>query len=101
VLLGLGRRGPHVRLMFIFGLVCIYALFGGVNLSGFRFLAGDIYIYIPNVQGLVCAFYGWSSCCMGGFMSVFVFDMWGGMCVCLMWMFSFRGLLGKFDCTFW
>ena len=75
VLLALGRRGPHVRLMYVFGLLCSYALVGGVRLSGFRFLAGALYIYFANVQGLVCAFYGWASCCMGGFMSVIVFDM--------------------------
>jgi hypothetical protein len=29
---------------------------GGVWLWGYRGLAGDLYIYFANVQGLVCAF---------------------------------------------
>ena len=77
--------GVFSRLMILFGLVYGHALLGGVWFWGFRGLAGDLYIYFTNVQGLVCAFKGWASCCMGGFMSVVVFDVYGGMCVATFW----------------
>ncbi len=48
--------GVFSRLMRLFDLVCGHALLGGVWIWGYRGLAGDLYIYFANVQGLVCAF---------------------------------------------
>ena len=50
--------GVFSRLMRLFGLVCGHAFLGGVWLWGYRGLAGDLYIYFANVQGLCVHFRG-------------------------------------------